>query len=498
MPRSRRRLRPERLRAGGPVASVSSREEHPLLTRFVGHACLETEVRGKRIVSDPWWAGPAYTDQWHPWPRPASEGLEARPIDYLYLSHGHEDHLHAATLERLGRGATVLVPAFLTGAMDDYVRSLGFERVVAMQHGQRADLGQGVTATCYVNAIDSMLVVEDGEEVLVNANDALHASPAAVADHFCDLLRRNHPPVTALFLGFGGASWFPNCLRLPGKDDRAAALRREQLLADNFARIVVRTAPRLACAFAASFVLLDPAVRWVNEVKLEVPGPDEAFRRRSGGGATACRLLAPGDVVEGAAVHPGPRSRPTREGLEAAYAGELRGDCERLARCEPLAAGTLGELAAEIEERLRAARRAEPALELDLRLREAPGAAIRLSTRDRAASARVRAPRADVPALELRLQILRAVLDGPYGAESITIGCGAVAHLLDARQLRDVLAAIALLSPRVGSWRGIAAELRRNPWAVGTSVVAQRWPLALHVGVRAGLIASLHGTAALG
>ncbi|HEY6005475.1 MAG TPA: MBL fold metallo-hydrolase, partial [Anaeromyxobacter sp.] len=271
-----------------------------MLTRFVGHACLETEVRGMRIVSDPWWAGSAYTDQWHPWPTPATDGLESRPIDVLYLSHGHEDHLHAPTLARLGRGATVLVPAFVTGGMDGYVRSLGFERVVPLRHGQRVKLGQGVTATCYVNATDSLLVVEDGGEVLVNANDALHAAPAAIADHFCDLLLRNHPRITSLFLGYGGASWFPNCLRLPGKDDRAAALRREQLLAESFARIVARLAPRLACAFAASFVLLEPATRWVNEVKLEAPGPDEAFRRRSGGSsATACRLLAPGDVVDG-------------------------------------------------------------------------------------------------------------------------------------------------------------------------------------------------------
>jgi Beta-lactamase superfamily domain len=450
-------------------------------------------------VSDPWWAGSAYTDQWHPWPTPAAEGLESRPIDVLYLSHGHEDHLHTPTLARLGRGSTVLVPAFVTGGMDGYVRSLGFERVVALRHGQRAELGGGVTATCYVNATDSLLVVEDGDEVLVNANDALHAAPAAIADHFCDLLLRNHPRITSLFLGYGGASWFPNCLRLPGKDDRAAALRREQLLADNFARIVARLSPRLACAFAASFVLLEPANRWVNEVKLEAPGPDEAFRRRAGGSSsTACRLLAPGDVVDGAAVEPGGRTRPRRADLERACGAELRAACERLERAAPLSVGTLGELALEVEARLRASRRARGRpLELDLRIREAPDAAIRLCTRE-GATARLRTPRADVPALELRHGILRALLDEPYGAESITIGCGATAHLQDGRQLADVLAAIALLSPRTGSWRGIAAELRRDPWAVSSNVVAQRWPLVLHAGVRAGLIESLQGATLLG
>jgi len=40
----------------------------------------------------------------------------------------------------------------------------------------------------------------------VNGNDALHASPPAVIDYFCILLRRRHRRVDTLFLGYGGAS----------------------------------------------------------------------------------------------------------------------------------------------------------------------------------------------------------------------------------------------------------------------------------------------------
>jgi hypothetical protein len=466
-------------------------------TRFVGHACLETEVRGLRLLSDPWWAGPAYTDQWHPWPTPASAGVDGGRVDLLYLSHGHEDHLHPPTLERIGRDVTVLVPAFVAGGMDGYVRSLGFERVVPMRHGERITLAGGVTATCYVNATDSMLVVEDGDEVLVNANDALHASPAPVASHFCELLRRNHPRIDALFLGFGGASWFPNCQRLPGKDDRAAAAHREALLAERFADIVERLAPRLACAFAASFVLLEPHLRWVNGVKLEAPGPEAAVARRARGGhATPCRLLAPGDVIEGAAVHPAGGGRPTIADFDrACREGELREASGRLSALAPVSAGALGELAARIEDRLAGNGAARGrALELDLLVREAPGAAIRVG----GATARIREPRPGARALEFRAQILRAVLDEPYGTEAITIGCGAVAHLRRADDLGDVLAVLRLLSPRTAtSWKGVAAELWRSPWAISRGVVAQRWPLALHAAARAGIIRSLQSASAM-
>lgn len=460
-------------------------------TRFVGHACLETEVRGLKLVSDPWWAGPAYEDQWYPWPPPVPGPLDGGGrIDVLYLSHGHADHLHPETLARVSRDARVLVPAFVAGGLDDYVRSLGFRDVVAMRHGERVELAPGVRATCYVNATDSMLVVEDGDEVLVNANDALHASPAPVVDHFCDLLRRNHGRIDALFLGFGGASWFPNCIRVPGKDDRAAAAAREDLLSERFAEIVERLSPRLACAFAASFVLLEPHLRWVNEVKLGVAGPEAALARRAGARAIPCRRLAPGDVVDGATVHPGSGRAPTAADLDRACAdGELREAAHGHARLAPLTAGALGDLAARIEERLAAAgpARGRPA-DLDVLVREVPGAAIRIS----GATARVRAPRPDAPALELRAQILRAVLDEPYGTEAITIGCGAVARLRAPGELRDVLRVLRRMSPRTAaSWRGVAAELWRRPLAVSRGVVAQRWPLALHAATRAGLVRSL-------
>ena len=463
-------------------------------TRFVGHACLEIEVAGITLVSDPWWAGPAYTGQWYPWPTPELDGLEERPIDVLYLSHGHEDHLHPATLARLRRGATVLVPALVAGRMEDHVRSLGFPDVVPMRHGESYGLGRGGRATCYVNATDSLLVVEDRGEVVVDANDALHASPPAIADHLCRLVAARHPRIDVLFMGYGGASWFPNCIRFPGKDDRAAARGREELLSENFARVVERLRPRLACGFAASFVLLEPHLRWVNEVKLEVAGPAAAVARRPATARrSACRVLSPGDVVMGTEVLDGPRGRPHRADLERAYRDELAAGCARSEVRSLLPAPALEALAAAILARAREGGRALPAgaAGLELWIREAPDAAIRLSLAGGAPDVRLAERRGDVPALELRAEVLRALLEEPYGSESITIGCGAVAHLGRREDLGFVLGALRLLSPRRGSWRSVAAELRRSPLRVARDVVAQRWPLALHAATRAGLLETL-------
>lgn len=466
-------------------------------TRFVGHACLETELGGVRVLSDPWWAGPAYTSQWYPWPSPRPDGLERRAADFIYLSHGHEDHLHAATLARLPRSATLLVPAFLTAELVDYARTLGFAGVRALRHGERVALGRGAFATCLVNGADSMLVLEDGREVLVNANDALHASPSALADHFSDLLRRRWPRIDALFLGFGGASWFPNCIQLPGKDDRKVAAAREALLADNFARVVARVRPRLACAFAASFVLLEPHLRWVNEVKLGGPGPGAALARLAP--AIPCRQLLPGDVVDGAEVIPGPGADLTVEGFRRACGEELAQGCARAERLAPLSPAALGALAGALEARLVEAGAADgPPLTMGIRLRDAEDEPLVVSVGGGRVAVRPGRYGAGAPVLELRSEVLEAVMRDAYGSESVTIGCGAVAHLARAMDLEHVRRALRLLAPRPSTWRTLAAELRRRPIGAARDALAQRWPLALHAAVRAGLVAHLHEAAALG
>jgi hypothetical protein len=307
--------------------------------RSVGHACLEITTRGLRIVSDPWWAGPAYNNQWYPWPQPRPDGLTDRAIDYLYLSHGHEDHLHLDTLGTLRQGATVLVPRFVTGRLGPFLREFGsFSEVIELDHGRSIVLRNGVRATCYINATDSLLVLE-GDETVVNANDALHASPPAVIEHFCRLLRRRHPRINAMFIGYGGAAWSPNCIHVPGKDDREIARAQEGLFVQNFLRIVDRLAPQVACAFAASFVLLEPWNRWINDVKLSVPTPDVAYGHETVPGRTRCHLLLPNDVVEGGIIRPGGTPPPLDRGARTSICDDLPGRLSTRREPRPAAIG---------------------------------------------------------------------------------------------------------------------------------------------------------------
>lgn len=459
--------------------------------RAVGHACLEIEARNQLLLTDPWWAGPAYTGQWHPWPTPLPESLPTRSIDALYLSHGHEDHLHLPTLRRL-RVGKVLVPDFLTGGMAAFLReTLDVSEVIELPHGKTVGLGGGLRATCYANLNDSILVLEDGSTVLVNANDALHASPPTVIEHFCRLLQRNHPPITQLYLGYGGASWFPNCIRMPGKNDREVARERERFFVSNFLKVVDALRPQVACAFAASFVLVDPELRWITEERLSLPGPDEVFASKPRLGATRCHLLLPGDVIEGASVRAGTEPRPTVERFHQALETSLldaRVRAESLAR---LSDDTVRELAAKVDRQVSRSRQRlgrEAAFSIDLVLRERPDHPIRVEAG--ATGARADASRGfGAPIrLDLRREILEAAITEDYGVESIFIGYGAQATLQRPEQLAQVQALLALLSPRVGSWRAVMREIEQRPLRALEGIWRQRWPLLLATATRFGLL----------
>lgn len=459
--------------------------------RSIGHASLEIETKGLRLLTDPWWEGPAYTDQWHPWPLPQPANVQDRPVDYVYLSHGHEDHLHPGTLKTLKPGSTALVPQFLTGSMSDWLKNeVGFCEVIELPHGRKVQLRRGLTATCYVNLTDSMLVLEDGDRTTVVANDALHSSAPAVIDHFCRLIARNHGTPDVLFLGFAGASWFPNCIRVTGKDDAAAARARETLFSDNFLRVVDQLRPRVACAYAASFVLLEPHLRWINDVRLALPTPDEVYRRRRPNGPTRAHLLLPNDVVDGIDIVSGTTPRPSAETLRRSLETELADAAARAANRPTVSPTELRALVDRLDAHAKAHRRrlgSRQPFSVAILLRDAPDTTLFVEVTRRSARAGIGSPPRPGPTLETRFDVLKAALENEYGIESLFIGYGGIATLRAPDDYSRIVDVLRLASPREGGARALTRELLKHPVAGAASLWRQRWPLALTVGSKLGL-----------
>jgi len=405
--------------------------------RYIGHASFVIDVAGRRIVCDPWWNGPAFAGQWFQYPAPRPDGVDDGPVDFVFISNGHEDHLHVPTLRGFRRDTTLIVPRLPETGLRDFLRSLGFERIVELGHGERRRLAPGLDAALYRNRDDSILVLEGDGRTLVNVNDALHAAPRHIIDHFCDLIRARHPRIDTALVGYGISTWFPAGIQITD-DVGYEPVVRERAMADGFAYVARRLGARLALPIGGSQVFVDDASRWINAERLRAVSPCEVLRAQ-GGHTVQTAWLAPGDRVVGDTVRSMGGRRPQPEEIDAAvrtvFALAVAERRQRSA-CEAARASRL-ERALSGNARRRARRVLGPdgtmLCRIDLRdmpewslLVEGDAKGARVTRCDRLRLAPM--------VLTTRFEILEALAFQDYGDEVLTRGCGAT---LQVRQ-RDV------------------------------------------------------------
>jgi hypothetical protein len=413
--------------------------------------------------------GPAYRDQWYPYPVPVPERFDLSRVDAIYVSHSHEDHLHAPTLRALlevAPDAQALIPLRADTQMRDYLQRIGFRRIRELASGSPFVFRKGhdkLRLTLLTHVDDSLLAVQGGGETLLNLNDALHASRRELILEFCRVLRGRFPSVDYLFCGFGGASYFPNCVHVPGKDDVPVARARERYFLQNFGLIASLLKPRFAFPFAAHFVLPDEENWWISETRLRLEPPSETLRTLLQDSAIELHDLRPGDWLEGRVFH-GQPSTPAGDPEEARATVRAR---YGLAPSRPaLDDADFDKLVADVRERL--ASRPRQSLDAVLVLTDYPARAIHLDV----TPADVKITAVDpVHLAELdpqltvktRSDLIRSALRTPFGKDLISIGYGGQFYIRSTAELANAPhdRFLHLLSPTVPRWR---QQARAHPW----------------------------------
>jgi hypothetical protein len=436
---------------------------------FIGHAALLVRHGKLTLLTDPWWSGPAYRDQWYPYPIPVPERYDLSRVDAVYVSHSHEDHLHAPTLRALlavAPDALAIIPLRYDTHLRDYLRRIGFRRIKEAGSGTPFTLRQGGDAarlTLLTHMDDSLLAVEAGGEVVLNLNDALHSSRRELILEYCRVLRGRFPRIDHLFCGFGGASYFPNCVHVPGKDDVAVARAREQYFLHNFALISERLGPRNAFPFAAHFVLPGERTWWISAIRLRMEAPAKTLRRLAPDAPVAFHDLQPGDFVENGEVHAsGVSPVPDPEAVRTAVLERYGAPRPR----PPLDDSGFEELVGEIRARVEQ-RGASMPIDAVLVLTDFEPKVIHIratpdQTRVEAAERRFLQQIEPQIVLETRSDLVRSTLRSPFGKDLISIGYGAEVHLrswadVDSSPHERLLQLLAPVQPR---WR---QHLRQQP-----------------------------------
>jgi hypothetical protein len=379
--------------------------------------------------------------------------------------------------------AQALIPLRHETSMRDYLRRIGFKHITELGSGTPFTLrerGSRLHLTLLTHIDDSLLAVEspDSGEVLLNLNDALHSSRRELILEYCRVLRGRFPHIDYLFCGFGGASYFPNCVHVPGKDDPAVARAREQYFLHNFGLIADQLRPRHAFPFAAHFVLPDTENWWMSALRLRMDPPSQTVRSLVHP-SIAVHDLQPGDYVENGIVHASSFTRPDPPEQARQTVLDRYGPAPARPSIDEAAfEALLAEIAARLKERPITTR-----LDAVLVLTDYPQRAISIRIAPESAADRDERQSAEPPqravtveaidaraidqlapqvVVETRSDLVGSTLRTPFGKDLISIGYGGQFHL---RSAEDLAAApheriLHLLSPVAPRWR---QHLRERP-----------------------------------
>ena len=138
----------------------------------VGNATLILFDRGPLLATDPWFAGGAYFGSWGLAHEIPAEQVEAiRACRYVWVSHGHPDHLSGDSMALL-RDKKILVPDHVGSRVYDDLKAQGYD-VRVMRDREWVELSPRVRVLCIADYNqDAILLADVNGRLVVNLNDA--------------------------------------------------------------------------------------------------------------------------------------------------------------------------------------------------------------------------------------------------------------------------------------------------------------------------------------
>jgi hypothetical protein len=157
----------------------------------LGNATLQLFADGRPVlVTDPWLTGTCYFGSWALDHALTPEQIDnAVRSDYVWVSHGHPDHLHHASLDLFAPGQKFLLPDHYDSEIRNFLTEKGFA-VTVLKYRKWFQVSPTVKVMCLDNINqDAILIAKLGDALLINQND----SPTAGEASFLRGLVKRHP-----------------------------------------------------------------------------------------------------------------------------------------------------------------------------------------------------------------------------------------------------------------------------------------------------------------
>jgi len=237
------------------------------------------------VLCDPWLLDGAFYGSWAHYPPLDFTPEDYADVDYIYVSHIHPDHFHRETMERLDTDTPVIIHDYATDFLKGNIERMGFD-VVELPHAERTHLAgdlhinvlgadncdpeacgnyygcgwwmesSGQRTTDGSTQIDSMAVFDDGDNVLVNANDCRWP----LSQRACEVVRSNYD-VDMLLMQYSAANFYPQCMDDYTHEEKIEA--RDDVIQEMYGDaegFINALRPRYVMPFAGDYTLSGPLV----------------------------------------------------------------------------------------------------------------------------------------------------------------------------------------------------------------------------------------------
>jgi UDP-MurNAc hydroxylase len=244
----------------------------------IGGATAIIEHKGKRILFDPWLDDGIFHGSWYHYPPSNVAIKDLGHLDYVYISHIHEDHCSAGTIKHINRDAEIIVMEQKPNLVVNFLKANGFEfkKIHVIKPQTPEEISPGLIVDMVTAdpahelnfAIDSGLILNWDGFVIYNANDC----PAYEAG--MNYIKSTYKNIDLALLPYSAGSGYPACYKNLSDDEKISEKNRIfNNFIDSFMHSVQTLKPRLVMPFADQYVVAGSRSH-LNKFMAHAPGPD--------------------------------------------------------------------------------------------------------------------------------------------------------------------------------------------------------------------------------
>ena len=289
------------------------------LTFFQSSAVM-IETKGVKILCDPWLVDGELYGSWNHYPPIDFQPQNFNDVDFIYLSHIHQDHFSKKSLSKLNKDIPVIIHNYENKILRENIKEMGF-KVNELNHNDRTHLKNQVfinilaadncdPSICYKyfgcapleskygsTSIDTMSVIDDQDNVLVNTNDC----PFELSFTAATTLKEKYSKIDMLLVGYTSASAYPQCFTLSEAEKIREKERMQQDFLKKAENYVNLFEPNYFMPFAGRYTLAGKLAP-LNDYR-GVTELDDAFRYFTNSKnidveKSKCIILNPGSIFD--------------------------------------------------------------------------------------------------------------------------------------------------------------------------------------------------------